>query len=116
MKVIYALFGVFVLSLTTLSAQKDITKGEKMFNSNCAACHKLDKKLIGPALGNISERRELSWTMEFIKDSKALMAKGDKDAIEVYNKYNKIPMISYSYLKDDEILNIIAYLNSAKKK
>ena len=116
MKAVYVLIGSFVLSFTTLSAQADLGKGKKLFNSNCAACHKLDKKLIGPALGNISQRRDITWTVEFIKDSKAMIAKGDKNAIEVYNKYNKIPMISYSYLRDEEILNIIAYLDSAKKK
>ena len=111
--IILLIFGV-VLSTTSLSAQTDAAKGKKIFNGNCAACHKLDKKLIGPALGKISDRRKLEWTVEFIKDSKAMIAKGDKDAIEVYNKFNKIPMISYSYLSDEEILNVIYYLDNAK--
>jgi cytochrome c2 len=116
MKFVYGIVLAFVLSITTLSAQNDVTKGKKMFNSNCAACHRLDKRLIGPALGNISERRDLAWTIEFIKDSRAMISKGDKDAIAIFNKFNKIPMISYSYLKDEQILNIIAYLNTVKKK
>lgn len=116
MKLVCGIVLAFSLSITTLFAQNDSVKGKRSFNSNCAACHKLDKKLIGPALGNISERRDLAWVVEFIKDSKAMIKKGDKDAIEVFNKFNKIPMISYSYLKDDEILNIVAYLNNAKKK
>lgn len=29
-------------------------EGAKLFKSLCASCHKLDKKLIGPALGNYS--------------------------------------------------------------
>jgi hypothetical protein len=32
-----------------------------------------------------------------------MIAKGDKYAIEVFNQYNKMPLMSYSYLKDDEI-------------
>ncbi|WP_196886471.1 c-type cytochrome [Aureivirga sp. CE67] len=32
--------------------------GTKIFNSNCAACHKFDKKLIGPKLENVSKE---SW-------------------------------------------------------
>lgn len=114
MKHIFLIAIALFFNVNSVQAQKDSTKGKKLFNSNCAACHKLHKKLIGPALGNISERRKLSWTVEFIKDSKALMTKGDKDAIGVFNKYNKIPMISYSFLKEEEILNIIAYLNSAE--
>lgn len=109
----FVLFGL-LFSTTIVSAQDNVQKGKKIFISNCAACHKLDKRLIGPPLGNISNRRDVDWTIAFIKDSKALIAKGDKDAIEVYNEYNKISMMSYSYLSDDEILNVIAYLNSKK--
>jgi len=113
-KYIFGIATLLIVSTASLSAQNDVAKGKKFFNANCAACHRLDKKLIGPALGNISQRREVKWTVSFIKDSKAMIAKGDKDAIEVYNKFNKIPMISYSNLSDNEILNIIAYLDSAK--
>ena len=28
----------------------DATKGKELFNSNCAACHNLDRKMTGPAL------------------------------------------------------------------
>lgn len=31
----------------------EIKEGKKLFKSLCAACHKLDKNLVGPALGNL---------------------------------------------------------------
>lgn len=34
-------------------------KGKKLFNVLCASCHKLNKRFIGPALGNIKDRLEL---------------------------------------------------------
>ncbi|AUC16436.1 hypothetical protein BTO06_15320 [Tenacibaculum sp. SZ-18] len=33
---------------------KDKREGRKLFNANCASCHKLDKHMIGPALRNIN--------------------------------------------------------------
>ena len=40
----------FLFSVTILSAfEGDASNGKKLFKSQCASCHKLDKKLIGPA-------------------------------------------------------------------
>jgi cytochrome c2 len=38
-------------SVTTLA--QDYSAGEKIFKGNCAACHKMDAKLIGPPLQNV---------------------------------------------------------------
>jgi cytochrome c553 len=49
----------FVLLLTfstTLLAQDDPAKGKSLFNTNCASCHKMDKKMTGPALRNVESR------------------------------------------------------------
>ena len=59
-KVIHRKLGINILHLglvflltfsTALSAQEgDPVNGKAIFNANCAACHKLDKKMTGPAL------------------------------------------------------------------
>jgi cytochrome c2 len=36
----------------------DAVKGKELFNSNCAACHNLDKKMTGPALRGVSGRHK----------------------------------------------------------
>ena len=41
---------VFSISFSAFSQEVDIAKGKALFNANCAACHKLNKNLIGPAL------------------------------------------------------------------
>ena len=75
-----------------LSAQEidslQVATGKKIFNANCASCHKLDKKLIGPALGGIADKRSREWLIAWIKDNNALRASGDQDAIDVFNEYN----------------------------
>ncbi len=85
-------------------------KGKKLFNSNCAACHKLNKRLVGPPLKGISNTREKEWLHAFIKDNKALRESGDLLAIQVYEAYNKIPMLTYPNLSEEDIDNILAYL------
>ena len=101
-----SLFFVF-----NVSAQGDVKAGKSLFNSNCAACHKLDKKLVGPALGKISERREMEWLKLWIKDNAALRASGDADAIAIFEEYNGAAM-SVSQLSDADIVNIVAYLDA----
>ena len=95
-----------------LSAQGDAKLGKGLFNANCAACHKLDKKLVGPALGKISDRREQEWLVAWIKDNNALRASGDADAIEIFEEYKGSPMTAFPQLSDADIVNIIAYLDA----
>jgi mono/diheme cytochrome c family protein len=91
--------------------------GKKLFNTNCAACHKLDKKLIGPALGHMADKRSVAWLQSWIKDNNALRASGDQDAIDIFNEYNGMPMTSFPQLTDEDIEAIIAYttVGDAKK-
>ncbi len=54
----YSLCLVLLLTFSTsLTAQEgDPANGKSLFNSNCAACHKLDKPMTGPALRNVEAR------------------------------------------------------------
>ena len=47
------------ISILSISATAEVSAdaGKKLFKANCASCHKLDKKLIGPALGEVTQRR-----------------------------------------------------------
>ncbi len=90
-----------------------VVKGKNIFNANCAACHKLDTKLIGPALGDIADRRTVDWLKAWIKDNNALRASGDADAIAIYEEYNKMPMTAYPHLTDEDLEAIIAYTSHA---
>jgi mono/diheme cytochrome c family protein len=93
-----------------LSAQEgDAANGEKIFKSVCAACHKLDKKLVGPALQGITERRDQDWLIAWIKDSPGLIKSGDKLAIQVFEENNKLPMTANPQLSDQDIIDVLAY-------
>ena len=93
-----------------LSAQEfDISKGKSLFNANCASCHKLNKKLIGPALRGVSAKYEKEWLYSWIKNSAAMIKSGDEQAVAIYEEYNKVAMNSFPQLSNEDIDNILAY-------
>ncbi len=87
----------------------DAAAGKALFNSLCAACHKLDGNSIGPPLRNISEKRNLEWLQSWIKNSQALINSGDAEAVAIYNEYNQVAMPPFPQLSDTDIENILAY-------
>ncbi|MEN8185744.1 MAG: c-type cytochrome [Bacteroidota bacterium] len=101
--------SLLVLFSFNLTAQGDPVNGKKLYNANCAACHKLDTKFVGPALKGVSEKRTNEWLHAWIKDNAALRASGDQDAIDIFNEYNGIPMTPYPNLSEQDINDIIAY-------
>ena len=66
-----------------VSIEGDIANGKQLFKQ-CAACHKLDKKAIGPALRDVTERRSMEWLTLWIRDNQALRESGDADAIAIF--------------------------------
>ena len=56
--VINSLVFLLLFSLNLSAQEANVANGEKLFKSTCAACHRLDKKLVGPALKGITDKRE----------------------------------------------------------
>lgn len=92
----------------------DPIKGKELFNSNCAACHKLDAKSTGPALRGISEKHAMPWLYKWIHNSSDLIKSGDAAAVKVFEANNKVPMTAFPALSEGDIDNIIAYTSEPK--
>ncbi|NDP28694.1 MAG: c-type cytochrome [Flavobacterium sp.] len=92
----------------------DPVKGKEIFNTNCAACHKLDAKATGPALRGIGTKYEKAWFYKWIHNSADLIKSGDAQAIKVFEENNKIPMTPFPQLSEADIDNIIAYTMEPK--
>lgn len=96
----------------------DPKKGQELFNANCAACHALDKKLVGPALGGVVERLQeeqglgTDWLHSWIQDNGALRASGDAYANQVFEEYNQVVMTAFPQLSEADIDNILAYTSN----
>ncbi|WP_423819945.1 c-type cytochrome [Salinimicrobium sp. TIG7-5_MAKvit] len=92
----------------------DEAAGKELFNTLCAACHKLDGNSIGPALRGVGDRRDTEWLHSWIKNSQALIASGDEQAVEIFNEFNQVAMPPFPQLSDSDIDNILAYVNAPK--
>ena len=72
------------------TAGGDPVKGKALFNSNCAACHKLDAKSTGPALRGVAEKHDTAWLYKWIHNSSDMIKSGDPAAVKLFNENNKI--------------------------
>ena len=103
------LFFALLFTFNISAQEPDIAKGKSLYNANCAACHKLNKKLIGPALKGVSAKYEKEWLYSWIKNSAALIKSGDEQAVAIYEEYNKVAMNAFPQLSNEDIDNILAY-------
>jgi mono/diheme cytochrome c family protein len=114
---------VFAFIIFTSNAQDIPTEpgaikaGETLFNANCRACHAVDRKLVGPALAGVEGRApSIQWIIDFVHNSSRVIASGDEYAVKLYNEYNKTQMTAFTSLKDEDIMNILAYVKAESEK
>ena len=116
---VLSLFALLLITSINVSFAQSADLGESLFSSNCASCHYLgdeDKKLIGPGLaGHINDKYTTEWLYSWIKNSSDLIASGDEQAIEVYEKYNKSQMTAFPQFSNEDIDNILAYIEQGPK-
>ena len=115
----FTFFLIFPFT-NSFSQDVDITVGKSLFNTNCAACHKLDKKMTGPALRHVENRLlndeglDKQWLYAWIRNSSAVIKSGDSYANKIYAEYNRSAMTAYPQLSDADIENILAYTDQEK--
>ncbi len=105
---------LFFILLNSFSAHaQSVEEGEKLYKANCTACHMIDKKLIGPALEGVNDKYSEEWLIKWIKNSAEMIASGDPQAVAIYEEYNKSPMTSFLHFSDEDVVNILAYIEAA---
>ncbi len=114
-RLVSILFAMFAAISITFAG--DAAKGKELFINNCAQCHAKDMKtkLTGPALAGVEER----WAAypkadlyAWIRNSQAMISKGHPRATELWNAYKPTVMNAFTTLKDEEIDNILTYVNA----
>ena len=91
--------------------QQDIDHpGQKIFKVNCSPCHRIDQKLIGPALAGVLDRRDSLWVVKMIRNSSQLIASGDPTAVKLFREYNGTQMTSFTSFSDEELRTLLEYL------
>lgn len=98
--------------MSTAYAQPD---GKALFQSNCASCHNPFKDATGPALKGISGRvPSKEWLYDWIHNSGAVIASGDKYGNEIYKKWGMTAMTPFPALSNEEIDAIINYVETVE--
>jgi mono/diheme cytochrome c family protein len=98
---------------------EQVLAGEKLFKANCASCHKLNAKLVGPALDGVEARwtaeaehdgvagRE--WLKRWIKNWQDPVNAGNAYAVAM-KEYDPSAMTQFPALQDADLENILAYI------
>lgn len=108
--------GFAFWSLSTAYAQTDAAKGEAIFKSKCTTCHKIDTRLIGPALGpQLTEETDDKYLVQWIQNNQALIAAKNPKALKIYNEYNQSGMTVFADLSDADVGNILTYVRTTWK-
>ena len=101
-------------SQSLASKGTNISDGKALFALKCAACHAADKDGYGPALKGVADRRKSNWLYLMIKNGMQLVEDGDKDAVELYNKWQKRKHPNMEKLSNEQISAIITYIKTMK--
>ncbi|MDO6517343.1 c-type cytochrome [Zobellia uliginosa] len=105
--------GVGPVKSVTLSPDIDealAKKGEEIYTQMCLACHRVDKKFIGPAPTGILKRRSPEWVMNMILNPE-VMVKEDPLAKELIAEFNGAPM-SNQGLTEDQARSVLEFFRT----
>lgn len=87
-----------------------VSTGETAFKQKCMACHMTNRKLIGPAMQGLFERRSPEWVMNMLLNPTEML-KQDPTAIALLKEYNNVMMINQN-LTQEEARAITEYLRT----
>ncbi len=86
--------------------------GEEVYKRMCTACHRPDKKFIGPAPLGVLERRTPEWIMNMILNPEEML-KDDPLAKALFVEFNGAPMANQN-LTQEEARAILEYFRTLK--
>ncbi|BDW92182.1 MULTISPECIES: cytochrome c family protein [Flavobacteriaceae] len=87
-----------------------VARGKAKFEAICVACHMVDKRMIGPALKGVYDRRSPEWVMNMILNPDGML-KEDPIAKALLKEYNNAIMLNQN-LTEDEARDIAEYLRT----
>lgn len=86
-------------------------KGEETFKLKCSACHKIDKRYVGPALGDVLSRRTPAYVMNMILNPEGMLAE-HPEAKKLLGEY-MTPMANQN-LTEAEARSIVEYFRTTE--
>lgn len=109
------MFTALSVLIVSATQAQDVVEGRKIFKDKCSSCHKLDRNATGPALTAKLNELDEAWAIKWIRNWKALVDSGDKQAIEA-SKFSPSEMNTFPQLSDEQIKSVIAYAKAGEPK
>ncbi|MCS7297027.1 MAG: c-type cytochrome [Bacteroidia bacterium] len=102
-----------LLGIGFLSAQD----GKALFQANCASCHAVNRRVVGPALKGVHERwgGDEAEIIKFVHNSQAYINgnfKYSSYAKKLYEEYNRAVMTAFTALSEAEVKAILDYIKA----
>src|ERR1017187_10190825 len=110
MKIKSIFFGLMILMLAPVSMFSQ--DGKAIFTTTCTACHSIGKgTIVGPDLKDVTKTLSVDWISKWIRGSQAMVEAKDPTAVELFNKFNMIPMPDQA-LSDGEIKAVLDHISA----
>ena len=109
----YAAVAVPDVAATDAAGVERAKAGMALYKANCTACHAIDRKVVGPALGGVWDRWESeAKIVALVQNSSKLIASGDAYANKVFNENNKSVMTAFPQLTAEQVMDILIYIKN----
>jgi mono/diheme cytochrome c family protein len=96
-----------------LGREPDLKNGSNVFKTSCAACHKPDKDMTGPALQGLLSRAPqpaLEWYLAFMQHEDSLIKAGDTYTLALREQWGHSSSLHPNELTRKELLDALVFV------
>lgn len=89
--------------------QDRVERGRNIYEMKCEMCHTMDTRMVGPALGDVMDRRSATFVMNMILNPNE-MAQKHPEGKKLLQEY--MTVMPYQNVAEDEARDIVEYLRT----
>ena len=98
---------------------RSIQQGEQLFRTRCAICHSITgdelKEDLGPDLLGVTEQREMTWLINWLRAPDQMLEEKDPIAMALYAQYNNLAMPNLR-LNQQEAMDLLDYIEEESQR
>lgn len=98
-----------------LGRELDLKNGMNHFKANCAACHKPDRDMTGPALQGLLSRAPqpaLEWYLAFMQREDSLVKAGEPYTLALRERWGNVPWLHPNTLTREDLLDVLVFVET----
>jgi mono/diheme cytochrome c family protein len=85
------------------------SQGKQLFEGKCAACHKMDERYVGPALGEVTTRRSPAYILNMVLNPEEMYTRHPVARQLLAEHMTQMPNLT---LSQDEARQVLEYLRT----